>query len=53
MSQLIKCYKLLALSKLKDFWGFKFEDDIKFLARIDILEDKFLSFAKDRAIHEN
>ena len=37
MSQLIKGYKLLALSQLKDFWGLEFEYNVKFLARIDIL----------------
>jgi hypothetical protein len=53
MSQLIKGYKFLALTQLKDFWGFKFKDNIKFLAWIDILVEKVLSLSKDRAIHEN
>ena len=53
MSQLIKGNELLALSQLKDFWSLEFKDNVKFLARIDILEDKFLSFSKDRAVHEN
>ena len=53
MSQLIKGNELLALSQLKDFWGLEFEYNVNFLARINILEDKFLSFTEDRAIHEN
>ena len=53
MYELVECDKLLALPRKQLLWGFKFQDNVKLLSRVHILNDKFLSVTEDLSVDKN